>query len=53
LWHNELDPVFGKRMSDYYRSFITKEASAGLPLDDLRAWKPVVTAAKRGRKKNV
>lgn len=51
-WHNEPDPVFGERMGDYYRSFVTEEARAlGFTLDDLRAWKPVVTAAKRGRKK--
>lgn len=52
-WHNDLDPVFGERMGDYYRGFVTEEARAlGFTLDDLRAWKPTVTAAKRGRKKN-
>lgn len=51
-WHNELDPVYGERMGDYYRGFVTEEARAlGFTLDDLRAWKPVATAAKRGRKK--
>lgn len=51
-WHNELDPVFGERMGDYYRSFVTEEARAlGFTLDDLREWKPVAAAAKRGRKK--
>lgn len=51
-WHNELDPVFGERMGDYYRGFVTEEARGlGFTLDDLRAWKPAVTAAKRGRKK--
>ena len=51
-WHNELDPVFGERMGDYYRGFVTEEARGlGFTLDDLRAWKPTVTAAKRGRKK--
>lgn len=53
-WHNELDPVFGERMGDYYRSFVTEEARAlGFTLDDLRAWKPVVVAAKRGRRRSV
>lgn len=53
-WHNELDPVFGERMGDYYRSFVTDEARAlGFTLDDLRAWKPATTGAKRGRKKKV
>ena len=51
-WHNELDPVFGERMGDYYRGFVAEEARAlGFTQDDLRAWKPAATAAKRGRKK--
>ena len=51
-WHNEPDPVFGERMGDYYRGFVSEEARAlGFTLDDLRAWKPKVVAAKRGRKK--
>ena len=51
-WHNELDPVFGERMGSYYKGFVSEEARAlGFMLDDLRAWKPTVTAAKRGRKK--
>jgi hypothetical protein len=51
-WHNEIDPAFGERMGDYYRSFVTEEARAlGFTLDDLRGWKPVAVAAKRGRKK--
>jgi hypothetical protein len=51
-WHNDVDPVFGERMGHYYRGFVTEEARAlGFTLDDLRAWKPAATAAKRGRKK--
>ncbi len=51
-WHNEIDPAYGERMGTYYRDFVNEEARAlGFTLDDLRAWKPVVTAAKRGRKK--
>ena len=51
-WHNDLDPAYGQRMGTYYRGFVSEEARAlGFTLDDLRAWKPVVTAAKRGRKK--
>jgi hypothetical protein len=51
-WHNEIDPAYGERMGTYYRGFANEEARAlGFTLDDLRAWKPVVTAAKRGRKK--
>jgi hypothetical protein len=39
-------------MGEYYKGFVTEEARAhGLTLDDLRGWKPAVTAAKRGRKK--
>lgn len=51
-WHNEQDPVFGERMGDYYRGFVTQEArELGFTLDDLRAWKPAVAAARRGRRK--
>ncbi|MCL4738016.1 MAG: BREX-2 system adenine-specific DNA-methyltransferase PglX [Burkholderiaceae bacterium] len=51
-WYNEIDPAYGERMGTYYRGFVSEEARAlGFTLDDLRAWKPVVTAAKRGRKK--
>lgn len=51
-WHNELDLVFGERMGDYYHGFVTQEArELGVTLDDLRAWKPVVAAVKRGRRK--
>ncbi|OEZ83350.1 modification methylase PaeR7I [Janthinobacterium sp. HH104] len=51
-WHNELDPVFGERMGDYYRGFVVEEAHAlGFTLDDLRALKPIATTTKRGRRK--
>ena len=43
---------FGARMGDYYEAFVNDEARAlQFTLDDLRAWKPAVTTAKRGRKK--
>ena len=51
-WHNDLDPAYGHCMGTYYRGFVSEEARAlGFTLDDLRTWKPMVTAAKRGRKK--
>lgn len=51
-WHNEVDPVFGERMGDYYQSFVAEEARAqGFTLDDLRAWQPAVTVKTRGRRK--
>jgi hypothetical protein len=51
-WHNEPDPVHRDRMGDYYRDFVSDEArSLGFTLDDLRAWKPVLVSAKRGRRK--
>ena len=50
-WHNEVDPVFGERMGDYYQGFVAEEARAqGFTLDDLKAWKPVVAAVRRGRR---
>jgi hypothetical protein len=51
-WHNAIDPVYGERMGAYYRGFVNEEARAlGFTLDDLRAWKPTITAAQRNRKK--
>ena len=51
-WHNELDPVYGERMGNYYEGVVREEArTLGFTFDDLRAWKPAVTAVKRGRKK--
>jgi hypothetical protein len=51
-WHNELDPVFGERMGDYYRGFVTEEARGlGFTLDDLRAWKPAAAPVRRGRRR--
>lgn len=53
-WHNDLDPNFGERMGDYYDGFVRDEAKAlGVTLEALRAWKPVVTAARRGRRRSV
>ena len=52
-WHNDLDPVFGERMGDYYEGFVRDEARAlGVTLDTLREWKPMVTATKRGPRKS-
>jgi len=51
-WHNELDPVFGERMGDYYRGFVTEEARGlGFTLDDLRAWRPAAAPVRRGRRR--
>jgi hypothetical protein len=50
-WHNDMNPDFGARMGDYYEAFVNDEARAlHFTLDDLRAWKPAMTTAKRGRK---
>ena len=51
-WHNDMNPEFGARMGDYYEAFVNDESRAlQFTLDDLRAWKPAGTMAKRGRKK--
>lgn len=53
-WHNEVDPMYGERMGDYYCGFVGEEArTLGLTLDDLRNWVPTKVAAKRGRKAKV
>ncbi|MEF8723739.1 MAG: BREX-2 system adenine-specific DNA-methyltransferase PglX [Candidatus Accumulibacter delftensis] len=49
-WHNDMNPDFGARMGNYYVAFVTDEARAlQFTLNDLRAWKPAATAARRGR----
>jgi hypothetical protein len=41
-WHNDLDPVYGERMGDYYEGFVRSEARGlGVTLEELKAWKPV------------
>ena len=51
-WHNEPDPVFGERMGNYLRGFVTEEARAlGFTLDDLRAWQPAAAPVRRGRRR--
>ena len=50
-WHNEVDPLYGERMGHYYQGFVAEEARAqGFTLDDLKAWKPIVAAVRRGRR---
>lgn len=40
-WHNDVDSVYGERMGNYYRGFVSEEARAlGFTLDDLKAWIP-------------
>lgn len=49
-WHNELDPAHGARMGDYFEGFVQDEARGlGLTMDDLRGWRPPVTATRRRR----
>lgn len=51
-WHNDVDPIYGERMGHYYKGFVSEEARAqGFTLDDLKAWKPVVVASTRGRRR--
>jgi len=51
-WHNEIDSIYGERMGHYYKGFVAEEArTLGFTLDDLRAWRPAVSAVKRGRRK--
>ncbi|BAL23489.1 BREX-2 system adenine-specific DNA-methyltransferase PglX [Azoarcus sp. KH32C] len=52
-WHNDLDPNFGEHMGDYYDGFVRDEARAhGVTLEQLREWRPAVTAARRGRRRS-
>ncbi len=50
-WHNDVDPLYGERMGNYYKGFVSEEARAlGFTLDDLKAWMPQASV-KRSRKK--
>ncbi|MCY2991210.1 MAG: BREX-2 system adenine-specific DNA-methyltransferase PglX [Planctomycetota bacterium] len=51
-WHNELDPVFGTRMGDYFEGYLAEEAKAlGMSVEQVMAWKPPEKVKKAGRKK--
>lgn len=53
-WHNEVHPVFGERMGDYYEGFLNDQArELGCTVEELRNWKPVATAARRGRRPRI
>ena len=50
-WHNDVDSVYGERMGNYYKGFVSEEARAlGFTLDELKAWMPQASV-KRSRKK--
>jgi len=40
-WHNDVDPVYGQRMGDFFASFVETEARGfGRTVDDLKTWTP-------------
>lgn len=53
-WHNELDPVYGTRMGDYFENYLAEEAkSLGMSVEVVMAWGPPEKAKSSGRKKKV
>ncbi|TDU23279.1 hypothetical protein DFR24_4802 [Panacagrimonas perspica] len=51
-WHNDLHPLYGERMGDYYAGFVQDQArELGLTLDEIRGWRPPAVAARRGRRR--
>jgi len=53
-WHDDPDPRYGERMGQFYAGFVEEQArEQGWTLDDLRAWRPAVTATRRGRPRKV
>ena len=51
-WHNEMDPVFGTRMGDYFEGYLAEEAKAlGMSVEQVMAWTPPEKPKKAGRKK--
>jgi hypothetical protein len=50
-WHNDVDPEFGMRMGDYFEGFIQEEArQMGKTLDQIKAWEPPKTTARRRKR---
>lgn len=48
-WHNELDPVYGTRMGDYFEDYLAEEAKAlGMTVAEVMAWKPPEMPRRRG-----
>ena len=48
-WHNDLDPVTGHRLGDFFADFVTTEChTLGLTAADLTRWTP--PAPTRGRR---
>jgi hypothetical protein len=51
-WHNEIDPVYGTRMGDYFEGYLAEESKAlGLSVEQVTAWTPPEKPKKAGRKK--
>ena len=47
-WHNEVNPEFGMRMGDYFKSFVEEEARGmQKTIDEIRAWRPSAAAGRR------
>jgi uncharacterized protein DUF7008/Eco57I restriction-modification methylase len=47
-WHNEIDPAYGVRMGDYFKSFVEEEARGmDKTIDEIRGWRPQATASRR------
>jgi hypothetical protein len=47
-WHNEIDPVYGMRMGDFFKSFVEEELrSMGKTIDEIRDWRPQATTRRR------
>lgn len=51
-WHNEMDPVYGARMGDYFEGYLAEEAKAlGMSVEKVMAWTPPERVKKAARKK--
>ena len=50
-WHNEVDPAFGTRMGDYFKSYLAEEAKAlDMSVEKVMAWTPPEKAKKAGKR---
>jgi hypothetical protein len=53
-WHNDLDPVFGSCMGDYFEDYLAQEAKAlGMTVEQVMAWTPPEKTSGRRKKGKV
>ena len=51
-WHNEMDPLYGSRMGDFFEDYLVEEVKAlDMTVAEVMAWKPPEQPRRRGRRR--